>query len=275
MNEEMIAYWNGPAAQRWTDQQAVLDRALAAYGQAVLEHASPRAGEHALDIGCGCGESAIALADRVGLSGSVLGIDISKPMLALARQRAEGFPNLNFQEADAATVTFDRKFELLFSRFGVMFFEDPIAAFRNLATAARSSARLSFVCWRTVKDNPWGTVPFNAVRPFVGEIVLPPDDAPGPSAFADATRVQRILTEAGFRDISIDRFDAPVVLGTGDLEEAVEFAVRGGPAARALVNAAPEVQERAREAVRRALEPMRTEAGFALPGSSWLVGARI
>lgn len=274
MNDEQIAYWNGVAGQRWTEQQVVLDRALAAYGRAAVDRATVRSGEHVLDIGCGCGETSLALSDAVGPPGSVFGIDISAPMLARARERAKGRANLTFAEADAAKIAYPRTFDLLYSRFGVMFFEDPVVAFRHLHTAAASGGRVSFVCWRSYEENPWATVPVEAVRHLVPEVQLPTEDGPGPSAFADPAKVQRVMSSAGFRELAIERFDADVVLGSGDLEEAVEFAVRGGPASRLLAAATPEVQARGRDAVRRVLEPLRTANGFALPGSSWLVTAR-
>jgi SAM-dependent methyltransferase len=274
MNDEQIAYWNGLAGQRWTEQQDVLDRALAAFGRAILERAAVRPGEHVLDIGSGCGATSLALSDAVGLTGNVLGVDISARMLARARQRAEGRSNLIFLEGDASSLEFSRKFELLFSRFGVMFFEDPVSAFGHLRNAAVRGGRLAFVCWRAYDDNPWASLPVDAVRHLVPDVALPTGDSPGPYAFADPAKVQTILSNAGFGEIAIDRFDADVVLGDGELDEAVEFAVRGGPAARLLGAASPDVQARARDAVRRVLEPLRTATGFALPGSSWLVTAR-
>lgn len=274
MNDDQIAYWNAQAGQRWTEQQVVLDRALAAFGRAALDRAGARPREHVLDIGCGCGDTALALADRVRSDGAVLGIDISTQMLARARDRAQDRANLTFVQGDAATMAFPRKFELLFSRFGVMFFEDPTAAFTHLRSAAERGGRLTFVCWRAYEENPWASVPVNAVRALVPEVALPTGEVPGPYAFADSAKVERILSSAGFRDVACDRFDADVVLADNELEDAVQFAVSAGPASRLLATAAPEVQARATDEVRRVLEPTRTASGFALPGSSWLVTAR-
>jgi SAM-dependent methyltransferase len=274
MNDEQIAFWNGPAGQRWTEEQVALDRALAAFGRGVLDRAGASPREHVLDIGCGCGDSALALADRVGAGGSVLGIDISTQMLARARDRARDRANLTFVHGDAAALAFPRRFDLLFSRFGVMFFEDPIAAFTHVRGAAASGGRLAFVCWRAYEENPWASVPLNAVRRLIPEVAPPSGDGPGPYAFADAARVEQILSSAGFHDVACDRFDADVVLSDGELEDAVQFAVNAGPASRLIVRASPEVQARATDEVRRVLEPIRTASGFALPGSSWLVTAR-
>jgi ubiquinone/menaquinone biosynthesis C-methylase UbiE len=283
MNDEQTAYWNGPAGERWTEHQVALDRALAAFGHAAVELAAAAPGEHVLDIGCGCGDTSLLLADRVGASGSVLGIDLSQRMLARARQRAAGRSNLTFMEGDATSVRFVRNasgegtsaaFDILFSRFGVMFFEDPIRAFNHLHSAAKSGSRLVFVCWRAFEENPWAAIPLNAVRQLVPETQSVPDDRPGPYAFADPAKFKSILESTRFHEITVERFDADVVLAGGDLEEAVEFAVSSGPAARLLANAAPAVKEQAQGAVRRVLEPLRTATGFALPGSAWLVSAR-
>jgi ubiquinone/menaquinone biosynthesis C-methylase UbiE len=275
MNEEQVAYWNGPAGDRWTQQQLVLDRALAAYGRAVLERAAAKPGEHVLDIGCGCGDSSLALSEQVGDSGSVLGVDVSAPMLARARERAQMRMNLTFLHGDASAMAFPRKFNLLFSRFGVMFFEDPIAAFKHLHAAAQSGGRLAFVCWRPFEENPWAALPVQAVRSVVPEVEPFKQDAPGPYAFADSAKVERILTSAGFTNVAIDRYDADVVLAGDDLEAAAQFAVSAGPAARILATVSPDLQARAKEAVRRVLESKRTPTGFALPGSGWLVTARV
>jgi ubiquinone/menaquinone biosynthesis C-methylase UbiE len=275
MNEEQATYWNGPAGDRWAQQQAVLDRALAAYGRAVLERAAAKPGEHVLDIGCGCGETSLALSERVGANGSVLGIDLSTPMLTRARERGRDRANLTFLQGDASSMAFPRKFDLLFSRFGVMFFEDPIAAFRHLHAAAQSGGRLAFVCWRPFEENRWAALPVHAVRSVVPEVEPPNQDAPGPYAFADSAKVERILTSAGFRNVGLDRFDADVVLAGDDLEQATQFAVNAGPAARILASLSPDLQSRARDAVRSALESARTPKGFALPGTGWLVTARV
>lgn len=273
MNEEQVAYWNGPAADRWTAYQVVLDRALTPYSGAVLERAGARAGEHVLDIGCGCGETSLALSERVGSGGTVLGVDISAPMLARARERAQNRPNLTFLQGDASVFAFPRKFELLFSRFGVMFFEDPTAAFQHLHAAAQSGGRLAFVCWRPFAENPWTRIPLEAVATVVPNSEERSADLPGPYAFADQAKVERILSAAGFHDVKLERFDADVTLGD-DLEQAVHFAVTSGPASRLLATVTPDVLAKAKDAVRRALESAKTPKGYALSGSSWLVTAK-
>jgi SAM-dependent methyltransferase len=273
VNEDQITYWNGPAAARWTAQQQLLDRALAPFGAAALQLAAAASGERALDIGCGCGDTALVLAERVGREGKVLGVDISAPMLARAKERALELPQLELLQADAATATFSPDYDLLFSRFGVMFFEDPTAAFGNLRSALRPSGRLTFVCWRAFEENPWANQPVAAVQRVLPHIVDTwTNDLPGPYAFADRDRVARTLSGAGFQAITIERFDTALTLPGGDLGSAVDFAIGAGPAARLLTGVAPELVAKVREELSR---EFAAQGGAALQGSSWLVHARV
>ena len=273
MNEEQIAYWNGPAAARWTTQQQVLDRALEPFSAAALQLAAADGGERAVDVGCGCGDTALALAERVGLSGRVVGIDVSGPMLARAKQRAAGLSQLEFLQADAATARFAPDHDLLFSRFGVMFFEDPIAAFANLRGALRATGRLTFVCWRAFDDNPWAKLPVAAVQR-----VLPQtqdtwnSDLPGPYAFADRDKIATTLSGAGFHAIGIERFDAALIPPGSDLDSRVDFSINSGPAARLLTGAGPEIVAQVREELARSFA---AQGNLALTGSSWLVHATV
>src|SRR5687768_17225277 len=148
-NQAQIEFWNGPAAERWVNEQARLDRALASIDMLALERAAPAPGERVIDLGCGCGASTLRLAERVGPTGNVLGVDISKPMLGRARDRARTMPWVGFQEADAAEHPFAGDGDLVYSRFGSMFFVDPVAAFSNVRKALRSGGRLCIVCWRS------------------------------------------------------------------------------------------------------------------------------
>ena len=158
-NADELAYWNGEGGVHWVKQQAHTDAVLAPVADAVIAHAAPRSGERVLDIGCGCGSTTLLLSP---LASHVTGLDISEPMLNVARQRAEGLANVDFVNADAAAFRTDTPYDLLFSRFGVMFFGDPTAAFANLRRAARPGGRLAFVCWRPIGENPWMQAPLHA-----------------------------------------------------------------------------------------------------------------
>jgi SAM-dependent methyltransferase len=269
-NAEQIEYWNGPTGERWAAFQPVLDRALAAISDAVLAFASAKPGERVLDIGCGTGTTTYALAKAVGPSGSVTGVDISRPMLAVARGRGVG---VNFREADAATRLFHPTHDLLFSRFGVMFFADPSAAFANLHKALAPHGRLAFVCWRDAKENLWASAPMAAARPL-----LPPQEpmdphAPGPFAFADDARLRKILSDAFYREVRIEKLDTTMHMGA-TLDDAVEQALRIGPLARATTGLDDATLDKIRAVVREVLAKFTTPAGIAPSAACWLVGAK-
>ncbi|MDF2901645.1 MAG: SAM-dependent methyltransferase, partial [Phenylobacterium sp.] len=190
-NADQIAYWNNAAGETWAALQDRLDRQIEPLGLRAIEAGAPQPGERVLDIGCGCGQTSFELARRVGPSGRVLGVDISAPMLEVARQRAAGAAaNVSFIEADAQTHAFQNGgFDLAISRFGVMFFDDPTAAFRNIGAALRPGGRLSFVCWRPMLENAWMATPLFAAMPLLPPLPPPDPAAPGPFAFADPERV--------------------------------------------------------------------------------------
>src|SRR5215468_9991025 len=170
-----VEYWNGAAGARWAETREQIDANLAAITDLAFSFAAPAAGERVLDLGCGCGTTTFALRERVGATGAACGLDVSAPMLDVARQRALG-TDITFIEADAETYRFTYTFDLVFSRFGIMFFADPVAAFANIRTAIAPGGRLAFVCWRAFGDNPWAIVPLAAAGDLV-PVEQPP--APG------------------------------------------------------------------------------------------------
>jgi len=275
-NSDQIAHWNGARGESWVREQEARDRSLAPFGEAAIARARPAAGERVLDIGCGCGASTLAIAAAVGPGGAVLGVDVSTPMLARARERAAGFPAIQFARADASTYAFDGSFDLAFSRFGVMFFDNPRAAFANLRRALRLTGRMAFVCWRSLEENHWMAVPFQAVREAFPSLPVPVwRGVPGPLAFADPDDVRRILSDAGFAAVQIEPFDHPMPLGDGGgLEAAAADAVTIGPTARLLADADEATLDRARQAVQRALRPHLKGTDVSLPGAAWVVSAR-
>ncbi|HEY3888018.1 MAG TPA: methyltransferase domain-containing protein, partial [Caulobacteraceae bacterium] len=231
-NSDQVAYWNAGAGETWTAMQDKLDGQIQPLGEAAIEALGLKAGERVVDIGCGCGQTTVALASQVGAAGAVLGVDISRPMLVAARRRlaAQGLAQAGVIEADAQTHPFAAAaFDAVFSRFGVMFFEDPTAAFGNILKGLKPGGRLGFVCWRTFAENPWMSVPLAAAQPLLPEPASPPTDplAPGPFAFADPDRLQAILSAAGFADISVTAQDKPI--GAPTLDAAIETALKVGP----------------------------------------------
>ena len=275
-NADQIAFWNGPAGQHWTDRQPMQDLLLAPVSQILIDRAGARPGERVLDVGCGCGATTIAFAERVAPSGLAFGVDISVPMLARARQLApKGLP-LDFVLADATVHPFDPAgFELLASRFGVMFFAEPVVAFANMRRALAPSGRLAFACWREPRDNPWMMTPLQAVYQHVPKLPqLGPED-PGPFAFASEQRVQRILGAAGFSQVAMEPCDLALDLAIGrGLEAAIETALEIGPSRRALEGHPPAVQEAAKNSIRGALTPFARGQSVPLPASIWIVTAR-
>jgi SAM-dependent methyltransferase len=272
-NAAQIEFWNGDAARAWTDNQARMDALLSPLSARALAVLAVRSGERVLDVGCGCGGTTLELA----ASGArATGIDISEAMLALARKRAAGAakPQPDFVLADASTHRFEPVFDAFFSRFGVMFFADAVAAFANLRTALKPGGRLSFVCWQAPRDNPWIAVPVGAARAHLPE--PPPADprAPGPFAFADRAYLNEVLTKAGFDSVALEPFEATLALGAS-VDEAIEFTARVGPLSRALADAPADARERALIAVRDALRPVADASGAVRLGARvWIATAR-
>jgi ubiquinone/menaquinone biosynthesis C-methylase UbiE len=276
-NADQIAYWNGANGQRWTDRQASQDVLLAPVSQILIERIAPKAGDRIVDVGCGCGATSIALAGRVAPDGFVLGLDISAPMLERARQLAPERLPLDFVQADATVYPFEPgRFDLLVSRFGVMFFAEPVVSFANLRKALGPKARAVFACWREPKENPWMMAPLQAVYRHVPRLPQAGPEDPGAFAFASEVRVKRILSEAGYADVAMEAcsITLDIAIGRG-LEAAADAALEIGPSARALDGHPPEVRAAARESVRELLTPHVRGQTVPLPGSIWIVTARM
>lgn len=272
-NQGQVAYWNDTAGRTWASLQDSIDRQIRPLGLAAMDRLDPRAGETLLDVGCGCGDTSLELARRVGPEGEVLGLDISGPMLEVARRRAAeaGAEGLEFRQADAQTAALPGGRDAVFSRFGVMFFSDPAAAFANLRRSLRPGGRLAFVCWRPLAENLWMRLPAEAAAGLVPAAPPPEPGAPGPFAFADPDHVRGILAEAGFSGIDITPHDEAI--GGHDLEGTVEMSFRVGPLG-AILRERPDLAPVLRDRVREAVSPwMRGEAVY-MPSATWLVTAR-
>ncbi len=276
-NADQVAYWNGDNGDKWARLQERLDGLFAPITAPAVAAAGARRGDHVLDVGCGCGDTVLALAEAVGPTGRVTGVDISAPMLGVAGRRiaARGLTQAAVLEADAAAEPFaPGSVDLVVSRFGVMFFDAPVEAFINVHRALKPGGRLFFVCWRPFKNNPWFAVPYKAAVPHLPEQEKADPEAPGPFAFADPDRVRRVLGLAGFRDVAVEPFDTVLTLGTpGTIEDTLHFAVQIGPVSRALASGTAEQREAAERAVAEALRAIDGPEGIRLGAQCWFVSA--
>ncbi len=272
-NRAQVDYWNAAAGKTWARFQQQLDRQIEPLGLEAMRLLAPASGERILDVGCGCGQTSLQLAERVGATGRVVGVDVSSPMLDVALRRTRGYAasRLEFRQADAEMADLGSEFfDAVYSRFGVMFFGDPLAAFLNIRRSLKRGGRLGFVCWRPLQDNEWMLIPLQAALPFLPPMTPSDPTAPGPFAFADANRVRAILLEAGFRGVSTHAHDASV--GAGDLDESLELCLRVGPLGAAL-REHPDRKASLSGAVRQALAMHLSARGVQMKAAVWLVVA--
>ena len=274
-NEEQRARWNGIDGETWARHYDRMDRVLGPINGPLLAFAAPAVGSSVIDVGCGCGGPTIELGRMVGPSGRVTGLDVSEPMATRAKERSREYANVTFLIGDAAELPLENLHaDLMVSRFGVMFFGDPTAAFSNLRKGLMPGGRLRFVCWRPIHENPWLQIPLHAVYEHVPRMPKPAPEEPGPFSFADTERVTRILTAAGFATPSFTPLDVRLNLAAGGtIEDAAVNASENGPARRALTGQTDDVRARAVESIRRALAPYASSTGVELAGAVWLVAA--
>jgi SAM-dependent methyltransferase len=270
-----VAYWNGAGGDHWVKRQELTDLVLAPVAELALARAAARPGERVIDVGCGCGATTEALVERVAPGGTVLAADVSAPMLGRAQERLAGRAGVAFVCADAAAHPFaPGAADLLFSRFGVMFFGDPVAAFANLRRGLRAGGRVLFACWRKPVENPWMLVPLHAAYEHVPRLPKPGPEDPGPFSFGDPERVTRILAGAGFADVALEPADLALDLASGGgLDAAVAYTLDIGATSRVLDGVSDEVRAAVAVSVRQALAPYADGGRVPLPAAIWLVSA--
>lgn len=279
-NADMIEYWNGEGGRKWVRFQNLLDAGLQPFGHRAITASVVKANERVIDVGCGCGDTSFALAHCVGSKGHVLGVDVSEHILERAKARMATAPkaSVKFEREDAQIHRFkEATFDLVFSRFGVMFFENPVAAFSNFQSALKPGGRLAFVCWQPAKENLWVSLPASVAAAHIPMPTPPGPEEPGPFSFGEPERVRNILAESGFVSPVIENYDTPFKIGaTGGLDEAIEFIMQIGPTARMIAEADADEATRSRIAnnLRSALKPYNTEQGLAMNAKAWVVTAR-
>jgi len=280
-NAEQIEYWNGDAGKRWAQEDDTMARLLLPVSEALLDHANIEGCQSALDIGCGGGSQSLMLAQKLGSDAQVLGVDISEPMLQVARGKAAEpdptWADINFVQADASTYDFGTPdFDLIFSRFGVMFFDDPVSAFSNLRKFLRPQARLAFCCWQAMQVNDWTRIPLQAALQHVPAPEKSDPQAPGPFAFADPQRIQGILQASGFSDIAVEPFIRDIRFGEAStLGASVRQLAMIGPVSMLLIDQEPDVMERVFSTMEDVLAPYYRDGALNLPAAIWFVTAAV
>ena len=278
-NDAFTGFWRDVLVEKFERFRNIMLGGLSYHSAIPLAKLDLPAGARAVDVGCGWGDTAIELARKVGSTGKVLGLDCCDAFMDKGRRdaAAEGLANIRFVEADVQTYRFEREFDFGFSRFGMMFFANPVAAMRNVRSALKPGATLMFITWRTLDDNPWLGMPKRVVSRF-----LPPpgEDAqtcgPGPFSMANSEVVSAQLGAAGFSDVSFERVDGPVMIGR-DVEQAVAFQLALGPAGEMVREAGALAEARQDEigaALREELARHAKADGVWMDSSSWTIRAR-
>ncbi|QCP52724.1 class I SAM-dependent methyltransferase [Trinickia violacea] len=270
---DQATHWNGPAGLAWVETQAVLDALFEPFEALLVEAASAKSGGRVLDVGCGTGSTTLAVARRLGAAGRCVGIDISEPMIAMARARAEreGSP-ARFICADAQDHAFEAAgFDRIVSRFGVMFFADPVRAFANLRRAASDAAELRCIAWRSPSDNPFMTTAERAAAPLLPNLPARRPNAPGQFAFADRQRVDAILHESGWAGIEIRPIDVDCTMPEAGL---VDYLNRLGPVGLMLREVDDATRKQVVETIRAAFAPYVHGSEVRFTAACWMVEAR-
>jgi len=274
-NQEQREFWSDIKGDLWVTLQPRIDTMLATFGDKALDTLNPQSGERILEIGCGTGTTTLALGGRVGTSGEILAADLSRPMLNKAIERANVSAEhpITFVEADAQVHSFPTAtFDAVYSRFGVMFFDDPIAAFRNIRKAVRPGGRMAYVCWADRKANPWIRIPAGAAKTCLDLPAPPPDDAPGQFSMENEGRVQQILHDAGWSDIGLERFTVEGSIGS-NAADAARFITKMGPMSEPFALADSDTQNKTLQVIEEALTPYSNDSGVTLGFSTWIVSA--
>lgn len=267
-NAEQRAFWNGAMGDGWVTVEAYIDRIMSPMTEIALARLAAKTGERIIDVGCGCGGTSRAIAAS---GANVWGVDISEKMIAQAKLNSEGVDNVLFSVADAAHAQYTDDYDAIFSRYGVMFFADPVAAFRNLHNGLVSGGRLVYLCWQAPSLNPWIATGMAALTPYMDG--PPPDpNAPGGFSMADPERTAGILRNAGFTSVEVEPLVVQLALGDG-VDEMLLFHETVGPLSNVMTQLDQEQAVEAKQAVRSAYEAQLGPGGLTLDAATWLVTA--
>jgi SAM-dependent methyltransferase len=269
---EQEKQWNGPSGKAWVEGREILDQMLQPYADLLVADVSARPATHVLDVGCGNGATTLALAERLGPDARVVGVDISAPMLEVATARAEHarLP-ATFINANAETYPFEPgSFDAIISRFGLMFFDDPLAAFVNLRSALKPGGTLHAVVWRGADENPFMTTAERAAAPLLPNLPPRKQGGPGQFAFADATLVREILERSGWTGIHVEPIDVVCAFSAHELDR---YVIRLGPVGIALQDADDETRTRVAKVVRAAFDPYVQDGNVRFTGACWHITA--
>jgi SAM-dependent methyltransferase len=280
-NAETTEAWSGPLFELFVKYRELTTAGLGAHGEKAMRVSPPQAGDRVLDVGCGFGDTTQRLAELVGAEGSALGVDVSEPFIAAARKEAEkeGVANVDFLATDVQTMELPQEFDYAFSRMGIMFFANPVAALRNVRNALVPGGRFCAVVWRRKLDNEW----VHRAELVVDDYLEHPEESdeptcgPGPFSMANADTVTEQMQIAGFEDVAVQRSDLPLKIGN-DLEQAVEFNMALGPAGEVLRlwgDRVDEIRPEIAAKLRETLADLETPSGVFAPASTWIITARV
>ena len=276
---EFVDFWNEVLVPKFIRFKHVLVDGLTHHSDAIFPTLRVKEGDSVLDVGCGFGDTAMKLADRVGPTGRVLGVDCCDAFMDYGRKEAaeEGLDNVSFANGDVLIMPFEPEYDFVFSRFGTMFFSNPVAAMRNMRTAMKPGATMTHIVWRTPDDNPWLSM---AKEVVLGFLPPPGEDArtcgPGPFSMANQEMVTGMMKSAGYENIDFERVDAPVLVGK-TIQDAVDFQLALGPAGEVFREAGDEAEDKREQieaALAEAIDAQKREAdGIVMDSSSWVISA--
>ena len=276
-NIKQKQFWSGAGGDVWVDKQREMDIMLNPLGERAIQGLDLSGEIKILDIGCGCGATTLEIAKAV-TQGEVIGVDISEPMLERATKTASDMMlnNTSFQVKDVQVDEMPRSyFDVAFSRFGVMFFEDPFEAFKNINHSLKDNGQLSFVCWQHASLNPWQSLSIQVIKEFL-DLPAPAPKSPGPFAFEDKNYINEILTESGFRDIEIKDNQEDIVMFSGkSIREACEDYLTINPVVTEMLKNSPtELREEILEALIGKFSDFHNNEGLLFPSATWIVTAK-